>query len=165
MGYASGFTHGAESDETSDGFMETFVIFASRSASVEAFRRQADGQVTPVESFDLELRASWDEPVARGPIPHAELLTLSELGAHAGVPVDTAIARLEARGLGSHPPDTVLRDIAREVRLSAQQVLRNNRRAKPAWSWTGTRPGCAGSQGHRSGRWIGTVNPGPALLR
>jgi hypothetical protein len=73
-------------------------------------------------AWNEHLRASWDQPTARGPIPHAELLPLSELAAQAGVPVDTAIDRLEARGLGTHSPDTALDRIAREAGLSAQQV-------------------------------------------
>jgi hypothetical protein len=73
-------------------------------------------------AWNEHLKASWDQPAARGPIPHAELLPLSELAIQAGVPVDTAIGRLEARGLGSHTPDTMLDHVAQQAGLSAKQV-------------------------------------------
>jgi uncharacterized membrane protein YgcG len=73
-------------------------------------------------AWNEDLKQSWDSPTDRAPIPHAELLTLKELAEKGGVPVETAAARLEARGVKGFAHDTVVQKIADGAQLSAQQV-------------------------------------------
>ncbi|MCX7824859.1 MAG: DUF4405 domain-containing protein [Verrucomicrobiae bacterium] len=68
------------------------------------------------------LRQSWDTPRQRAPIPHAELLTLAELAAKAGLDFPTVAPRLEARGICGFAPDTVVQKLADQAGLSAQQL-------------------------------------------
>lgn len=73
-------------------------------------------------AWNEELKESWDSPAGRAPIPHAELLTLKELAEQGNVPVETAAARLAARGMTGFSHDTVVQKIAEGAKLSAQQV-------------------------------------------
>lgn len=73
-------------------------------------------------AWNEDLKQSWDSPADRAPIPHAELLTLRELAEKAGVPVETAVTRLEARGVKGSAHDTVVEKIAAGAGLSAQRV-------------------------------------------
>jgi uncharacterized membrane protein YgcG len=68
------------------------------------------------------LKQSWDRPAERAPIPHAELLTLSELASKAGVELTTATERLKAAGIQGLSPDIVVEALARANQVPAQRV-------------------------------------------
>jgi hypothetical protein len=68
------------------------------------------------------VKQSWEDPQRQAPIPHAELLTLSELAAEAGVSVTTAVQRLEARGFTAVSPDIMAAMLATSNQVSAQQI-------------------------------------------
>jgi uncharacterized membrane protein YgcG len=68
------------------------------------------------------LKQRWEQPASRAPIPHAELLALSELAARANVPLETATDRLNRAGIKGHAPDIVVEELSRANSVSAQRV-------------------------------------------
>jgi hypothetical protein len=94
------------------------------------------------------VKEGWDQPRDRAPIPHAELLTLSELVEKAGVAMSTATNRLAARGITNASPDVVVRDLASLNARSAQQIYQSIL-AEPV------RGGGGGGQKHGQGQGRG----------
>lgn len=92
----------------------TAVIFAGTKAGVTPF--------SSLLAWNESIKESWEQPATRAPIPHAELLTLQELAAKAGVDLRVALVRLEARGVKGAAPETVVSRIAEGAKLSAAQV-------------------------------------------
>ncbi|HRZ38761.1 MAG TPA: DUF4405 domain-containing protein [Candidatus Paceibacterota bacterium] len=74
-------------------------------------------------ALNEEVKRSWEDPRAQAPIPHAELLTLEALSSQTGVPFETAVERLEARGATDAQPDIVVEDFARINALTPQRVF------------------------------------------
>lgn len=74
------------------------------------------GDITPFSSllvWNENIKHSWDSPQQRAPIPHAELLTLTELAEQVGdVDLETMLANLKARGIEVESPDIVLGQLA-----------------------------------------------------
>jgi hypothetical protein len=68
------------------------------------------------------LKQSWDRPAERAPIPHAELLTLAELAAKAGVDWTTATGRLDQAGLRGVSAEIIVESLAQTNRLPAQRI-------------------------------------------
>jgi len=73
-------------------------------------------------AFNEKVKQSWDKPRARAPIPHAELLTLSELAEKAGVEMAVASNRLAAKGITGLSPDIIVQKLADQNQRSAQQI-------------------------------------------
>lgn len=73
-------------------------------------------------AFNERVKESWDEPRQRAPIPHAELLTLDELVAKAGLDLATASPRLEAKGIRQFNGETIVQDLAARSGMSAQRL-------------------------------------------
>lgn len=92
----------------------TVLIFAGTKAGVTPF--------SSLLAWNETIKESWEQPATRAPIPHAELLTLRELAAKAGVDLRVALVRLEARGVKGATADTVVAKIADGAKLSAAQV-------------------------------------------
>jgi uncharacterized membrane protein YgcG len=99
-------------------------------------------------AFSERVKEGWDQPRDRAPIPHAELLTLSELVEKAGVAMSTATNRLAARGITNASPDVVVRDLASLNARSAQQIYQSIL-AEPV------RGGGGGGQKHGQGQGRG----------
>lgn len=74
------------------------------------------GDITPFSSllvWNENIKHSWDSPQQRAPIPHAELLTLTELAEQVGdVDLETMLSNLKARGIEVESPDIVLGQLA-----------------------------------------------------
>jgi len=72
--------------------------------------------VTPFSSlleWNENIKNSWDSPQQRGPILHAELLTLSELSVKVpGVEIETMLENLKQHGIEVESPDAVLGELA-----------------------------------------------------
>jgi hypothetical protein len=63
--------------------------------------------------WNENIKHSWDNPQRRAPVPHAELLSLSELAKQAGdVSVETIVSNLKSRGIEVESADVVLGDLA-----------------------------------------------------
>jgi len=74
------------------------------------------GDIAPFSSllvWNENIKHSWDSPQQRAPIPHAELLTLTELAEQVrDVDLETMLANLKARGIAVESPDIVLGQLA-----------------------------------------------------
>ena len=72
--------------------------------------------VSPFSSlfaWSENIKQSWDSPQQRGPIPHAELLTLTELaGQVPGFELETMLENLKEHGIEVSSPDAVLGELA-----------------------------------------------------
>jgi hypothetical protein len=64
-------------------------------------------------AWNENIKRSWDNPQRRAPIPHAELLTLTELARQVGdVSLETILSNLKSRGIEVESGDVVLGDLA-----------------------------------------------------
>jgi hypothetical protein len=68
------------------------------------------------------LKQSWDRTAERAPIPHAELLALSELASKAGVELAVATERLDKAGIKGHSPEIVVEQLAKANNIPAQRI-------------------------------------------
>ncbi len=104
------------------GFRWEWVVALGIVGGVFAGTRLAIPPFSSLLAWNEDLKESWDSPAGRAPIPHAELLTLTELAEQGNVPVEAAVARLAARGVEGFSHDTVVQKIAEDAKLSARQV-------------------------------------------
>ncbi len=104
------------------GFRWEWVVALGIVGGVFAGTRLAIPPFSSLLAWNEDLKESWDAPAGRAPIPHAELLTLTELAEQGNVPVEAAVARLAARGVEGFSHDTVVQKIAEDAKLSARQV-------------------------------------------
>ncbi len=83
-------------------------------------------EVKPFSSllaWNEAVKHSWETPRDRAPIPHAELLTLSELAQKInGLEAESMIQNLQAAGIEVQSPDDVLGDLAQQVGLTPSQL-------------------------------------------
>lgn len=73
-------------------------------------------------ALNEQVKESWDKKEERAPIPHAELLTLSELAQKAGIDMSVATNRLQAQGIVGYSPEAVVQQLAAANERSAQQI-------------------------------------------
>jgi len=89
------------------------------------------------------VKKSWEDVRTAAPLPHAELLSFKELASQAKVPYETAVERLEARGLKGIRPEAIVQDMAQTNQVSAQRLYEIIQ---------GQRGGGRGAGGHGSGK-------------
>jgi hypothetical protein len=110
------------------------------------------GNVTPFSSlhaWNESIKHSWDTPRQRAPIPHAELLTLTELSEQVrDVDLETMLTNLKARGIEVESPDVVVGKLAEAHNMT------------PARLYDIALGQAAGSRGHGAGRGQGGRGPG-----
>lgn len=76
-------------------------------------------------AWNETLKHRWDESGRRAPIPHAELLTLTELAEHTGdVTIETIMANLTAHGITVDSPDQVVGDLAAAHNMTPDALYR-----------------------------------------
>ena len=64
-------------------------------------------------AWNENIKHSWDSPQQRAPIPHAELLSLTELSEQVGdLSLETILTNLKSRGIEVESADVVLGDLA-----------------------------------------------------
>jgi hypothetical protein len=69
------------------------------------------------------LKNSWETPAGQAPIPHAELMTLSELASKTdGLELESMIRNLQAAGIEVPSPDVVLGDLAKKAGTTPMQL-------------------------------------------
>ena len=82
--------------------------------------------ITPFSSllaWNENIKHSWDSPLQRAPIPHAELLTLTELADQVrGVDLETLLTNLKARGIEVESPDVVLGKLAEAYNMTPARL-------------------------------------------
>jgi uncharacterized membrane protein YgcG len=86
------------------------------------------GRVPPFSSlleWGEEIKYSWDERGRRAPIPHAELMTLSELAQQVeGITVETMIANLAAHDVAVESPEQVVGELAEAHGMTPERLYR-----------------------------------------
>lgn len=104
------------------GFRWEWVVALAVCAGVYAGTRAGVPPFSSLLAFSERVKEGWDQPRQRAPIPHAELLTLSELVQKAGVEMTTATNRLAAKGITNVAGDIVVQELAAKNARSAQQI-------------------------------------------
>ncbi|HRT09090.1 MAG TPA: DUF4405 domain-containing protein [Candidatus Paceibacterota bacterium] len=90
-------------------------VFAGTQAAIPPF--------STLLAFNERIKQGWENERAAAPIPHAELLTLRALAEKAGLPYETAVERLEARGLNALGPDIIVAALAQSNLVSPQRIF------------------------------------------
>ncbi len=84
------------------------------------------GDVTPFSSllvWNENIKHSWDSPQQRAPIPHAELLTLTELAEQVrDVKLESMLTNLKARGIEVESTDVVLGELAEDYNMTPARL-------------------------------------------
>jgi hypothetical protein len=84
------------------------------------------GDVKPFSSllaWSESIKHNWESPQQSAPIPHAELLTLTELAEQVrGVDIDTMLTNLKARGIEVESTDAVLGKLAETYNMTPVQL-------------------------------------------
>jgi hypothetical protein len=104
------------------GFRREWLTAVLLCAALFAGTRMEIPPFSSLLAFTEEIRGSWEAKTVRPPIPHAELLTLSELAQQADVSLTNALARLTAGGIKDASPEMRVAELARHNQVSAQQV-------------------------------------------
>jgi hypothetical protein len=113
-------------------------VFAGTRAGWAPFSSLVDASET--------IRASWEEPSERAPIPHAELLSLGELARQATVEFAMASNRLAARGFTNLGEEVVVADLADQHGVTAQEVYAAMTDTARRRGWGGGRSREAGAE-------------------
>jgi hypothetical protein len=114
------------------------------------------GPFSSLLTWNQAVKHSWDTPAGQAPIPHAELMTLSELAQRTqGLETKLMIQNLRTAGIEVQSPDVVLGDLAKNAGMTPRQLyaLATGQRSAP-------RPGGgrgAGRQGQQGGYGIGRL--------
>ncbi|MBN1804222.1 MAG: DUF4405 domain-containing protein [Sedimentisphaerales bacterium] len=73
--------------------------------------------------WNESIKQSYDSPRQRGPVPHAELMTLNELAdKYTGVELETMLENLRQRGIKVESPDAVLGELAETHGLTPAEL-------------------------------------------
>ncbi len=84
------------------------------------------GEIKPFSAllaWNENIKHSWDETQERAPIPHAELLTLTELSEQVhDVSLETMLSNLKSKGIEVESPDIVLGDLAEAHNRTPVQI-------------------------------------------
>jgi len=69
------------------------------------------------------IKRSWETPVGQAPMPHAELMTLSELARKTdGLEIEAMVKNLQAAGIEVQSSDAVLGDLAKKAGMTPMQL-------------------------------------------
>lgn len=142
------------------GFRLEWVLALGVALTVFVATRAQLPPVATLITWGESLKAGWDSPAERAPIPHAELLSLEELATQAGVDKDEAVRRLETAGVRGVALDTKVQVIADGAKLTPARVyelIQGKAQVPPS-----TGPGNAS---HASGPSGGGGGPGWKTLR
>ncbi len=84
------------------------------------------GDITPFSSllaWNESIKHSWDRSQQRAPIPHAELMTLTELAGYVrDVDLETMLANLKARGIKVDSTDVILGKLAEVYNMTPARL-------------------------------------------
>ncbi|MFC1601006.1 DUF4405 domain-containing protein [Candidatus Sumerlaeota bacterium] len=84
-------------------------------------------EVPPVSSFlawNEAFKESWAQEEQQPPIPHAELLSLSQLADKTGIAIEVMIANLKAQGITVASPDDIVEHLAEQNGISPDILYR-----------------------------------------
>jgi len=81
------------------------------------------GLFSSLLTWNEAIKHGWDTPSDRAPIPHAELMTLSELAQQAeGPEVESMILNLQAAGIEVESPEVALGELAKKAGMTPMQL-------------------------------------------
>jgi hypothetical protein len=81
------------------------------------------GPFSSLLTWNQAVKRSWDTRANQAPIPHAELMTLSELAQKTeGLEIESMVENLRAAGIEVASPDVVLGDLAQQAGLTPMQL-------------------------------------------
>jgi len=81
------------------------------------------GPFSSLLTWNEAIKRSWETPVGQAPIPHAELMTLSELARNTdGLEIEAMIKNLQAAGIEVESPEVVLGDLATKAGMTPRQL-------------------------------------------
>ncbi len=119
------------------------------------------GDIKPFSSllaWNENIKHSWDSPQRRAPIPHAELLSLSELAEQVrDVSLETILTNLKSRGIEVTSPDVVLGDLAETYNMTPAHLYD----IALGQAGPGRGQGGSGQRGERQGEGGGRGFGGP----
>ena len=119
-------------------------------------------EVKPFSSlltWNEAIKRGWETPAEQAPIPHAELMTLSELARQMdGLDIESTVQNLQAAGIDVQSPDVVLGDLAKQAGMTPMQVY-------TVATGQSSAPGAAGGRGaSRQGQQQGGYGIGRMTL-
>lgn len=83
------------------------------------------GPFASLMAWNESIKHSWDDSERQAPIPHAELLTLTELAGYVdGMTTDALLANLRAHGIAVDSPEQVVGDLAATNNLTPDTLYR-----------------------------------------
>jgi len=136
------------------GFRREWLTAGILCAAVFAGTRMEIPPFSSLLAFTEDLRGSWEKKSQAPPIPHAELLTVSELAEKGDVSLTNALARLAARGIKDASPEMRVAELADRNRVPALQLYEiMTAAADHGGQRTGQGGGRAGGAGGGFGRW------------
>jgi hypothetical protein len=81
------------------------------------------GPFASLLTWNEAIKRGWETPTGQAPIPHAELMTLSELAQNTeGLEVESMIQNLQAAGIEVQSPEAVLGDLAKKAGMTPMQL-------------------------------------------
>ncbi len=81
------------------------------------------GPFSALLTWNEAIKHSWETPVDQAPIPHAELLTLSELAQKTeGLELESMVQNLQVAGIEVPSPDVILGDLAQKAGMTPMQL-------------------------------------------
>lgn len=104
--------------------------------------------------WNERIKQSYDSPGRRGPIPHAELMTLGELAEkYTGVELETMLENIRQHGIEVESADTVLGELAEDSGITPAELydIAMGRTGAGRGSGFGERSGGGGGYGGRQG--------------
>jgi hypothetical protein len=114
------------------------------------------GPFSSLLTWSQAIKRGWDIPVGQAPMPHAELMTLSELARKTdGLEIESMIKNLQATGIEVQSPDAVLGDLAKKAGMTPRQLYAVATGQSSAAHTGGGRG--AGQQGQQGGYGIGRL--------
>jgi hypothetical protein len=137
-----------------EGINKRRELTAALTLSVIILVMAADG-IAPfgtLMAWGEELRNGWSTPATEPPVPHAELLTLTQLAEGMHLRVDQVIATLVAGGLVPDSASMTVSGLARKYALTPKQVYERIPAIRP-----GAAPTAAGGGPGYGRRTVGTL--------
>ena len=74
-------------------------------------------------AFNDSIKNSWEQDDQRAPIPHAELLTLTELASEAKISIENIMGNLNAKGISDATADSIVGDLAKAHGMTPIQLF------------------------------------------
>lgn len=133
------------------GFRREWVMACVICAGVYAGIRAQVPPFTTLLAYNEKVKESWEKPMEKAPIPHAELLSLAELSQKAGLDLTNALNRLQNAGIQGMTSEILVKDLAETNKRSSQEIYQLLLNASGASAVSqGGNGGAGGGQGRKT---------------